>query len=101
MIGRRGFLASLAALVAAPFLPTPAAPTGPALAFHPDAFSLVSQPFVNSFDVIYGFATLRPELACRFYDDSKSSGSLKTYFEQDAIIQERIRAAGAFVEKPA
>lgn len=101
MIGRRGFLASLAALVAAPFIPTPA-PILQSLKFHPDAFALTMAPMVTRFDVIYGVASLRPEFACRVCDDSPiATGSFRTYLNQDAAIQKQIRsrAAGAFTEK--
>lgn len=91
MIGRRGFLASFAALVSAPFLPTPA-PILQSLKFHPDAFALTMAPMVTRFDVIYGIASLRPD------DSPIATGSFRTYLNQDAAIQKQIRSR-AFTEK--
>lgn len=89
MIGRRGFLASLAALVGVPFLPAPAiAPQS--LAFHPEAFSLTMAPlrWVNRIDVLYGFSALNPEFACRIKSEPfRASDNYRAYLAHDAVIQ--------------
>ena len=65
---RRTFLATLAAVAVAPFvpMPSPAVPAAPApLQFHPDAFALTMSPLANRMDVLYGVGTIRPNLAAR------------------------------------
>ncbi len=68
-ITRRGFFAALAAVPVA-VKAVMAAPAPPQLMFHPDAFSLAMQPaHVQRLDVMYGWAAVRPELACRIMND--------------------------------
>lgn len=64
---RRSFLASLLAIVAAPFVPTPVSEPKPQLAFHPDAFKCATDGLdaPMRFDVIYGLKTVSPDFACR------------------------------------
>ncbi len=92
MIHRRGFLASLAALVCAPFVPAVKAPTTQSLMFHPDAFALAMQP-ITRLDVLYGFGVLNPSFSCRVICDEtswKPKGSFQNYLAADAAIQESL-----------
>jgi hypothetical protein len=62
-VTRRGFLAALAISPVAASVPLPTA----GLAFHRDAFALAAAPLTR-LDVLFGWATLRSELACRITD---------------------------------
>ena len=102
-MNRRGFLGSLAALAVAPFVPTPATVPAASLAFHPsvlgiaawesDAFALTMEP-LKRYDCLYGFATIRPQFACRIVDDEPfaASENYRKYLAMDAQIQESLRA---------
>ena len=67
-MNRRSFLQTLAAVVVAPLVATAAPKAVPSVAqrlvFHRDAFASVMEPLWRV-DVIYGWADLRPQLACR------------------------------------
>lgn len=88
MIDRRGFLASLAALMAAPFIPAPK-PVAQSLMFHPNAFEFMMPPF-SRMDIIYGVGTLQPQFACRIWDEPNclhASENYRKYLAADAAIQ--------------
>ncbi len=82
MIGRRGFLgllAGAATVASLPKLPTteslvPVFPMG--IAFHRDAFALVSPP-ITRMDILWGFSNVCPEMACRIMSDNDPSYRLK------------------------
>jgi hypothetical protein len=71
MMDRRTFLASLVTVVVAPVLPAPP-PVGlsrSVMKFRAHAFRMLWQGEnvvpLDRFDVLWGFKTVRPELACR------------------------------------
>lgn len=67
-MNRRAFFAralgGVAAAVAIPFLPKPAPLPSVSLRFI-KTFDAAAFAYPCRFDVLYGFATVRPELACR------------------------------------
>lgn len=68
-MNRRGFLGTIAAALLAPFLPA----AKPVLAFDSRAFAM-AMPFeqlagVTRLDLIYGFATVRPDIAVRLLEE--------------------------------
>lgn len=75
-IDRRGFLASLAAVVSAPFLPSKPVSLGLGERFMERSFTLVAPPC--RYDVLYGFAMVRPDLACLVRDDPEYDYSADT-----------------------
>jgi len=84
-IPRRGFLASLAALITAPCLPTPTLGSTQLklLAFHPDSFALAMMPLTidRVFNVDFEWT-----LAERF----TASENYRKYLAADAAIQESL-----------
>lgn len=69
MIGRRGFLATLAAAVAGAGIDPATLLPAPSTALPPTLSRYVITGNVVRFDVLYGFATIRPEWACRVVSD--------------------------------
>jgi len=86
-IPRRGFLASLAAMIAAPFLPTQtvAAPVVQGLAFHPDAFSFVMADLPITIDHVFGL-----DLSWESAEPFHASENYRKYLAADAAIQESL-----------
>lgn len=84
-MNRRGFLSSLAAFVAVPFVPKPK-PKPVGLMFHPDAFALTMKPLEMNFLQMRIGETITVRLPQRF----KASDSLQPHLHDAFEEFERV-----------